>query len=175
MGKSTLILFALALVVCSGCTTVHDYYGSAANLKGGGECLPAGTHLKISVTCSGGAPSGDRYVALRVRGEDCWLILFHPPIDTASSWRADTAGGVVGAWLIRGRRPDCTALARSGRGAGFLTDRGERLHGSIEVLWRGDDDLTCQSSWLARPARPQCMDSSGLTLRSGSHWLAQLC
>ena len=53
----------------------------------------------------------------------------------------DTSTGICAAWLIRGKRPDCAALAHAGRGAPFLANRAERLQGSLEVLWRADDDF----------------------------------
>lgn len=141
MRKSTLILVALVLAACSGCTTVHDFYGSGANLKSGGERIPTGTHLKMSVTCSGSAPNGDHFIAFHLRSESCWLVLFHPSVKSGRSLRAGTTGGDAGAWLVRGERPDCADLARHGRGAAFLSDRAERLRGSIEVVWRTDDDF----------------------------------
>ena len=135
------ILFALILAGCTGCTTVHDFYGSAVNLKGDGERITPGTHLKMSVTCSGCAPSGDRYIALRLRQEHCWLVLFHPPAESGGSMRTATSSGDAGAWVVRGKKPDCAALEHNGRDAAFLTDRAERLCGSMEVLWRADNDF----------------------------------
>lgn len=137
----TILCFALVLAVCTGCTTVREFYGSAANLKGDGKWIPPGTHLKMSVTDSGRTPTGDHYVAFHLRAERCWLVLLHRPVAVEGSLRADTASADAGAWLIRGRKPDCAALARDGRDAPFLADRAERLRGSIEVLWRADDDF----------------------------------
>lgn len=137
----TILCFALVLAACAGCTTVHNFHGSAANLKGDGERIPPGTHLKMSVTGSGRTSTGDHYVAFHLRGERCWLVLFHRPVVAEGLSRADTASGDAGAWLVRGRKPDCAALACEGRDAPFLADRAERLRGSIEVLWRADDDF----------------------------------
>lgn len=143
MRISAFIPLALALDVCTGCTTVHhEFYGSGASLKKSGERIPASTNLKVSVTCSGGAPNGDHYVAFQMRRENCWLVLFHPPVPLGSSLRVNTSSGDAGAWLVRGKRLDCASLARSGREAPFLADRGERLHGFIEVVWEGDDDFS---------------------------------
>src|SRR5437667_10718517 len=109
------ISFALILAAATGCTTVHDFYGSASNLKSGGERIPPGTHLKMSVTCSGSAPSGDRYIAFHLRRESCWLVLFHQPVESGRSLQTATTSGGADAWLVRGKRPGCEARARSGR------------------------------------------------------------
>lgn len=141
MRATTLILLVVSVAVCTGCTTVRDFYGIAANLKGEGEQTPPGTHLKIGITCSGTAPNGDRYVAFSFRRRNCWLVLFHPPVEPTKSLRTETTSGHTGAWLVRGSKPDCTTLARRGAEAAFLADRAERLRGSIEILWRGTDDF----------------------------------
>src|SRR5882672_6589732 len=106
MRTATHILSALLLAGCTGCATVHDFYGSAVNLKSDGERTLPGTHLKMSVTCSGSAPSGDHYIAFHLRHESCWLVLFHPPVEPGGSLRPATTSGDAGAWLVRGKRPD---------------------------------------------------------------------
>ena len=141
MRTATHISFALILAAGTGCTTVHDFYGSGSNLKSEGERIPPGTHLKMSVTCSGSAPSGDRYIAFHLRRESCWLVLFHPPVDAGRSLQTATTSGDADAWLVRGKKPDCAVLAHSGRGAPFLSERAERLRGSIEISWRANDDF----------------------------------
>lgn len=52
-----------------------------------------------------------------------------------------TADGKAGAWLVRGKRPDCAELASLGPSAAFLSNRAERLQGGFEVSWRGHDDF----------------------------------
>ena len=137
---STHILFALLLAGCTGCTTVHNFRGSTVNLKGDGERIP-GTDSKMSVTGSGSAPSGDRYIAFRLRGQNCWLVLFHPPVKSGGFLRATTCTGDAAAWLVRRKKPDCAALAHKGRDAPFLTERAERLDGSVELVWRAVTDF----------------------------------
>lgn len=141
MRSSTHTPFALALAGLAGCTTVRDFCGSAKNLKGDGERIPPGTHRKTTVTCCGGTRSGERYIALGLRAEHCWFVLFHPPANASGSFYATTASGTACAWLVRGKKPDCAALGSSGRDASFLTPLRERLHGTISGLWYTKNDF----------------------------------
>jgi hypothetical protein len=141
MGTLTLIFVVGVIAGCTGCTTVRQFYGMAANLKGDGGRTPGGTHLKISVTCSGTAADGDRYVAFSFRGQKCWLVVIHPPVGSRASLRTQTATGQTSAWLVRGIQPVCSVLARSGASAALLGDRAERLHGSVEIVRLSNHDF----------------------------------
>lgn len=137
---SSHILFVLLLAGCTGCTTVHNFRGSTVNLKGDGDRVPW-TDSSMSVTGSGSGPRDDRYIAFRLGGQKCWLVVFHPCVAPGGFLRTTTSPGDAAAWLVRRKQPDCSALAHQGRDAPFLTERAERLRGSVEVIWRAANDF----------------------------------
>jgi len=135
MRARTPITLVFIFAVCTGCTTVRQFRGVAANLEGNGDETRPETPLKIGVTCSGTSRNGDRYVAFSFGRKNCWLVLFHPPVDPTKSFCAETDSHHTSAWLVRGSKPDCTALARRGADAAFCA-KAERLRGWVEITFR---------------------------------------
>ncbi len=141
MRPLTFMLLVLILAACSGCMTIRVFNCVSANLKSERERIPAGTQLKIGVTCSGTTVGGHRYITFSFRHQRCWLVLFYPRLESGGWLRTDTTSDHTSAWLVTGRKPDGAALAHEVTEATFLPRGAERLRGSFEIQWRNADDF----------------------------------
>ena len=137
------VMFVLLAVFacCTGCTTVREFHGATTNLKGDGTRTPPGTHAKISIACSGATANGGRYVVYSFRHQNCFLVVCHPPSEPPGSLMTRTDLGQTSAWVVRGSKPDCVMLAKTGKDADFSAGRAERMRGSVEILWISTSDF----------------------------------